>query len=69
MAIRALLVDGSERELDAKYGATVPEVVQSLTEDTLTGSAVPLQDVLVATADGGQLVYGDVTMLVDEALF
>jgi hypothetical protein len=69
MGVRAVLDDGSERELDPKYGQTVQEVVDSLTEDSLTGSAVPLDDVLVVTADGGQLVYGDVARFVDGALF
>lgn len=69
MGVRAVLSDGSERELDPKYGTTVSEVLDSLAGDSFTGSAVPLNDVLMATSDGGQVVYGDVDHLVDGTLF
>lgn len=67
--IRAYLADGTDAVLDARYGDTVEDMQAALTADSLTGSAVPLDRVMLATWGGGEILYGDVNAFVTEDTF
>jgi hypothetical protein len=59
VTVAARLRDGRTVDVSAKYGPTVDDLIESLTADTLTGSAAILDDALVETADGGAFRFAD----------
>lgn len=63
--VTAVLQDGREVELDPRHGKTVAEVVERLTDNSLTGSAAPLADARLSTVGGGEIVYSDVNTFTD----
>lgn len=67
--MKAILHTGREVELSGKYGQTHAALASSLSDGNLTGSAVPFADVVLDTADGRQVAYGDVEMFIEESSF
>lgn len=66
MTVRAHLHDGSRVTLSQQYGTMVSALADKLTEDTLTGSAVPLSDAVLETDDGRVIRWVDVAEFVEE---
>lgn len=66
MTVRAHLHNGSTVTLSRQYGTMVSALADKLTEDTLTGSAVPLADALLETDDGNVVRWVDVAEFVEE---
>lgn len=64
MTVRAVLRDGTEVDLHPDLGATVPEMMRGLSEDSLTGSATPLAEAKLRTATGEEISYSDVNTFV-----
>lgn len=64
--IRAVLQDGSQVELDPALGGTVAELVSGLTASSLTGSAVPLAQVVLHDTTGREFTYGQILSLSNE---
>lgn len=55
--MRVPLMDGREVELAPEAGNDRAELVEYLTREALTGSAVPLTDAWVPTATGGHVRF------------
>lgn len=62
--IVATLMDGSEFVI---AGQTVAALMEELTAESLTGSAVPLADAALKSSDGREIRYGDVVRFEDVA--
>ena len=67
--VRAVLQDGSNVELDPALGGTVAELVLGLTATSLTGSVVPLAQLVLHDTEGREFTYGQVLMFQDEQTF
>lgn len=67
--VRAVLQDGSQVELDPALGDTIAELVSGLTASSLTGSAVPLAQVVLHDTAGREFTFGQILSFEDEQTF
>lgn len=63
MTVVARMRDGTTETLDAALGSTPEDVARGLTQDNLTGSAVPLDEAWLRTEDGSMIRYADISRL------
>ncbi len=69
MTVRLVLRDGREARADpAVHGRTVESMVASVTDSSLTGSAVPLAEALIQT-DLGPVPYSDINTFAEDTDF